>query len=83
MAPGGKAATIGELAQRGAVSKTVAVPAPLKSASQLTLVGTPQGRIDAHQIVTGTKQFAMDLQVPGALPTMLCRAPRSTLPLWR
>jgi isoquinoline 1-oxidoreductase subunit beta len=75
VAPGGKAASIGELAKRGAVTKTVAVPTQLKSASQFTLVGTPQGRIDALEIVTGTKQFAMDLQVPGALPTMLCRAP--------
>jgi isoquinoline 1-oxidoreductase subunit beta len=75
VAPGGKAATIGDLARRGAVSKTLAVPAQLKSASQLTLVGTPQGRIDARDIVTGVKQFAMDLPVPGALPTMLCRAP--------
>jgi isoquinoline 1-oxidoreductase beta subunit len=75
VAPGGKAATIGDLARRGAVSKTVAVPAQLKSASGFTLVGTRQGRIDARAIVTGAKQFAMDLQVPGALPTMLCRAP--------
>ncbi|HWE13514.1 MAG TPA: molybdopterin cofactor-binding domain-containing protein [Solirubrobacteraceae bacterium] len=75
VAPGGKAATIGELARRGAASRTQAVPAQLKSASQFTLVGTPQGRIDARDIVTGVKQFAMDLQVPGALPTMLCRAP--------
>jgi isoquinoline 1-oxidoreductase subunit beta len=75
VAPGGKAATIGELARRGAVSKTVAVPTQLKSASQFTLVGTPQKRIDAHDIVTGSKQFAMDLHVPNALPTMLCRPP--------
>jgi isoquinoline 1-oxidoreductase beta subunit len=75
VAPGGKAATIGDLARRGAVSKTVAVPAQLKSVSQFTLVGTPQGRIDALDIVTGVKQFAMDIQVAGALPTMLCRAP--------
>jgi len=25
--------------------------------------------------VTGRKQFAMDLQAPGALPTMVCRPP--------
>jgi isoquinoline 1-oxidoreductase beta subunit len=75
VAPGGKAATIGDLARRGAVSRTVAVPTQLKSAGQFTLVGTPQGRIDAHAIVTGAKRLAMDLQVTGALPTMLCRAP--------
>jgi isoquinoline 1-oxidoreductase beta subunit len=47
----------------------------LKPAAQFKLVGTPQGRIDALDIVTGRKQFAMDLAVPNALPTMLCRAP--------
>ena len=75
VAPGGKATTIGELAQRGAVSKTTRGPAQLKSQSQFTLVGTPQRRVDALDIVTGRKQFAMDLDVPGALPTMLCRPP--------
>ena len=25
--------------------------------------------------MTGRKQYATDLQVPGALPTMVCRAP--------
>jgi isoquinoline 1-oxidoreductase beta subunit len=73
VAPGGKATSIAELAQRAAVSKTIAVPTQLKS--QFTIVGTPQRRIDALEIVTGIKQFAMDLNVPGALPTMLCRAP--------
>jgi isoquinoline 1-oxidoreductase subunit beta len=75
VAPGGKATSIAELAQRAAVSKTVAVPTQLKSQSQFTLVGTPQRRVDALDIVTGRKQFAMDLGVPGALPTMLCRPP--------
>ena len=32
-------------------------------------------RIDAVDIVTGRKKFAMDLDVPGALPTMVCRPP--------
>ena len=41
----------------------------------MALVGTPQRRIDALDIVTGRKKFAMDLDVPGALPTMVCRPP--------
>jgi isoquinoline 1-oxidoreductase beta subunit len=32
-------------------------------------------RKDIRPIVTGTKEFAMDLDIPGALPTMLCRPP--------
>jgi isoquinoline 1-oxidoreductase beta subunit len=71
----GRAATFGELTHRGAVAKTRMVPAQLKSKAQFRLLGTPQKRIDGHNIVTGRKQFAMDLEVPGALPTMLCRAP--------
>jgi isoquinoline 1-oxidoreductase subunit beta len=74
-APGGRTATFGSLAQAGAVSNTTAVRAQLKSQSQLRLVGTPQPRVDAVDIVTGRKQFAMDLDVAGALPTMLCRPP--------
>jgi isoquinoline 1-oxidoreductase beta subunit len=74
-APGGRSATFGELAEMAAVRRTITVPAQLKPRSQFRLVGTPQRRIDALDIVTGRKQFAMDLDVPGALPTMLCRPP--------
>ena len=35
------------------------------------------------EIVTGTKQFAMDLEVPGALPTMFCRPPTINAPRCR
>src|SRR5262249_13666705 len=49
--------------------------AQLKPQSQLNLIGTPQRRIDALDAVTGRKQFALDLDVPGALPTMVCRPP--------
>jgi isoquinoline 1-oxidoreductase subunit beta len=73
--PSGRTIPIGSLAQSAAVSKTTAVPVQLKSASQLQLVGTPQPRVDALEIVTGRKQFAMDLDVAGALPTMVCRPP--------
>ncbi|HJS96292.1 MAG TPA: molybdopterin cofactor-binding domain-containing protein [Solirubrobacteraceae bacterium] len=74
-APDGSALTYGDLARPAATQRTRAVLAQLKPASQQTLVGTPQPRIDAMEIVTGTKQFAMDLEVAGALPTMVCRPP--------
>jgi isoquinoline 1-oxidoreductase beta subunit len=74
-APGGQSATFGQLTQRGAVSTTTKVRAQLKPQSQLQLIGTPQRRVDAVDIVTGAKRFAMGLEVPGALPTMLCRPP--------
>ncbi|HUA04961.1 MAG TPA: molybdopterin cofactor-binding domain-containing protein [Solirubrobacteraceae bacterium] len=74
-APDGTSLSYGSLANAAAASRTQAVLAQLKPASQQTLVGTPQPRIDAMEIVTGRKQFAMDLDVPGALPTMVCRPP--------
>jgi isoquinoline 1-oxidoreductase beta subunit len=74
-APDGTSLSYGSLTNAAAAARTQAVLAQLKPASQQTLVGTPQRRIDALQIVTGTKQFAMDLEVAGALPTMVCRPP--------
>jgi isoquinoline 1-oxidoreductase beta subunit len=69
----GRTATFGSLAQKAAVTRTVAVTPRLKT--QHSIVGTDQRRIDARDIVTGVKKFAMDLDVPGALPTMVCRPP--------
>jgi isoquinoline 1-oxidoreductase beta subunit len=71
----GQTVAVADLARLAAVPETIAVQPTLKSPSQFTLIGTPQRRIDAHDIVTGAKVFAMDLDLPGALPTMLCRAP--------
>lgn len=72
-APDGRSVTYGSLAQAAAVRQTTQVPVELKE--DFTIVGTPQGRIDALDIVTGHKQFAMDLEIPGALPTMVRRPP--------
>jgi len=74
-APGGKTATFGSLSERAAVSQTTTVRAQLKPRSQFRMVGTPQRRIDAVDIVTGRKRFALELDVPGAMPTMVCRPP--------
>jgi len=71
----GRRASLHELTSRAAVDKTRPVSVALKPASGFTIVGTPRKRVDANAIVTGRKVFAMDLDVPGALPTMLCRAP--------
>jgi len=74
-APSGQSLTYGSLARSGAVTQTRAVTVALKSAAGFKVVGTPQSRVDALEIVTGRKQFAMDLQIPGALPTMVRRPP--------
>ena len=71
----GRTMAYGALAQAAAVSKTTAVQVTPKAASAQKLVGTPTGRIDAHDIVTGKKQFAMDLDVPNASPAMIARPP--------
>lgn len=65
----------GELAELAAAQKTEQVEVTLKERSEFRIVGTPQNRIDALDAVTGRKKFAMDLDVPDALPTMICRPP--------
>jgi isoquinoline 1-oxidoreductase subunit beta len=74
-ASGGRTISIGALSELAAVSETVTVNAQLKPRSQFRVVGTPQRRVDAVDIVTGRKKFAMDLDIPGAKPTMVCRPP--------
>lgn len=74
-APNGTSRTYGELAAKAASDTTKATRTELKPRSSFTVVGTPRNRVDARDIVTGKKQFTTDLQVPDALPTMLCRAP--------
>ncbi|MEV8230416.1 molybdopterin cofactor-binding domain-containing protein [Streptomyces sp. NPDC079167] len=75
IAPTGRSIGIGALAEKAAAVRTQQVTAELKPAEQFTVIGTPQRRIDALDAVTGRKKFAMDLAVPDALPTMVCRPP--------
>jgi isoquinoline 1-oxidoreductase beta subunit len=74
-APDGRTRSFGDLAEKAAVAKDRAVAVQLKAAADLQFVGKEQPRIDARAAVTGRKVFAMDLNVPDALPTMLCRPP--------
>ncbi len=71
----GKHASYASLASAAAASKTTLASVRLKQQADFALVGTPQNRIDALAAVTGRKKFAMDLDVPGAIPTMVCRPP--------
>jgi isoquinoline 1-oxidoreductase subunit beta len=73
--PGGKSAGYGSLTKAAASATVSPAQATPKSASDFTIIGTPQNRVDARDAVTGRKTFAMDMQVPGALPTMVCRPP--------
>ncbi len=47
----------------------------LKGSEEYNVIGKPHDRIDARAAVTGQKDFATDLQIEGALPTMVARAP--------
>lgn len=74
-APDGRSATYAELARAAASSTTRPVRVQLKDPAQFRVVGVGHSRVDALEAVTGRKQYATDLHVPGALPTMVCRAP--------
>ena len=71
----GQSVSYGALAEKAASAVTRKVPVSLKPRSDFTVIGTPQNRIDALDAVTGRKTYAMDLDVPGAKPTMVCRPP--------
>ncbi|MCX5414835.1 molybdopterin cofactor-binding domain-containing protein [Streptomyces sp. NBC_00059] len=75
LGPGGRSVGIGELAEKAAALRTQRVSTELKPSEQFTVIGTPRSRVDALDAVTGRKKFAMDLAVPGAAPTMVCRPP--------
>lgn len=65
----------GELARRAASDVTEQVEVVLKDPADFRIIGRPQRRTDARAIVTGQKKFVTDLQIPRALPTVICRAP--------
>ncbi|GID90733.1 molybdopterin cofactor-binding domain-containing protein [Amorphoplanes digitatis] len=71
----GRGIDIGTLAVKAASPRTAPVPVTLRTRESLTVIGRPHNRVDALDAVTGRKRFAMDLDVPGAKPTMVCRAP--------
>jgi isoquinoline 1-oxidoreductase beta subunit len=74
-APDGSSRSYGELAGLAASAETSAVDVDLAPRGSYEVVGTPQGRVDALEAVTGRKTFTMDLEIPDALPTMVCRPP--------
>ncbi|MFE6853642.1 molybdopterin cofactor-binding domain-containing protein, partial [Streptomyces sp. NPDC057674] len=75
LSPAGALLGYGELAVKAAAVSDTAVEVTLKDPDRFRLIGTGQRRVDALEAITGRKKFAMDLQVPDALPTMVCRPP--------
>lgn len=72
--PDGLRLTFGELTVAASVAAPPVLPAT-KDPGQFTLVGRPTGRIDARDIVTGRARYALDVELPGALPTVVARPP--------
>jgi isoquinoline 1-oxidoreductase subunit beta len=69
-------ATDGRRVPYGVISGAAAtvvpqVPPVPKPLDQLRVIGTPQSRLDIRDVVTGRVEYAMDLAVDGALPTVL------------
>jgi len=73
--PSGRRATYASLTTKAASSTIVRTQVTLKPATEFRVIGRPHNRVDALAAVTGRKQYTLDLQVPGALPTMICRPP--------
>ena len=74
-APDGRSATYGSLTEAAAKVRIPAVSTDTKSASEFRLIGTATPRIDARSIVTGSAKYALDIDVPDALPTVVVRPP--------
>lgn len=71
----GRSVDIGALATKAAGSRTERVPVELAARASFTVIGKPHNRVDALAAVTGRKKFTMDLAIPNAKPTMVCRPP--------
>ncbi|KAA5835226.1 xanthine dehydrogenase family protein molybdopterin-binding subunit [Saccharopolyspora hirsuta] len=74
-APGRGSLDIGSLAAKAASARVEPVAVELRQRESFTVIGEPHSRIDALDAVTGRKKFTLDLDVPNALPTMVCRPP--------
>src|SRR4029077_7721601 len=74
-APDGRTATYGSLTAAASRVLIPAVSSDPKPAAAYALVGQPTGRVDARDIVTGKARYALDVAVPGALPTVVARPP--------
>jgi isoquinoline 1-oxidoreductase subunit beta len=74
-APDGRSATYGSLTEAAAQVDDPAVSTDPKPSSEYRLIGTATPRIDARSIVTGAAKYALDVDVSGAVPTVVVRPP--------
>lgn len=73
--PGGKSSLIGSLTVAAAANGLPNLKTKPKDPSTYKLVGRPTNRIDARKAVTGQIEYSTDVDVPGAMPTMVARPP--------
>lgn len=71
---GGKSLKYQELVEAASKLPVPEKPA-LKAMSAMKLVGTPQSRLDGHDIVTGKARYGIDVHVPGMLYASIERPP--------
>ncbi|TCP41229.1 isoquinoline 1-oxidoreductase beta subunit [Tamaricihabitans halophyticus] len=74
-APDGRSATFAELSGDAAKVLTPAIAPKPKPDSECTVIGKPTGRIETPELVRGQAKYTLDLDVPGALPTVVARPP--------
>jgi isoquinoline 1-oxidoreductase beta subunit len=74
-APDGRSATYGELSAEAARVTIPLIPTTPRSVDRYRIVGTGKPRKNARAIVTGAQEYTLDLDVPGALPTVIARSP--------
>jgi isoquinoline 1-oxidoreductase beta subunit len=74
VAPDGRSLGFGTLSAIAA-RMTAPLTAQPKPESQHRVVGTEKARVDARAMVTGQLKYTLDLDVPGAMPTVVRRPP--------
>ncbi|MGH3874065.1 MAG: molybdopterin cofactor-binding domain-containing protein [Pseudonocardiaceae bacterium] len=76
VAPDGRSASFGSLTAAAAMLREPVIGPSAKPFDEYTLVGTPTTRKDQRDHVTGRTKFCWDLDVPGAKPAIVARAPQ-------
>jgi isoquinoline 1-oxidoreductase beta subunit len=75
IAPDGRTATYGSLTAEAAAIAVPLIPVAPKSPAQYRIVGTAKTRKNARAIVTGAQEYTLDVELAGALPTVVARSP--------
>ena len=74
-APDGRSASYGSLSAAAAKIAAPAVSPEPKPETKQKIVGRATTRLDARDLITGKAEYALDLDVPGAMPAVVARPP--------